>query len=215
VWSVDEGVITVPGDALCAEVEARVAPALFASDRPDLTVDAWIARGGVDLLWEILGATRSQVLGLTAELRSGARVTFGGRVVKNVAGYDLSRAFVGAQGALGRVLVAHLRVRPAPRGWHAAVCEGTPREEALSGPGAAVWTGDCWRFLRRGEAAPPGYRAIDPLKARALLREPWRRVRSIRDSGEGILVGGVVGSERPPDERRDPLWQRVAEALAT
>ncbi len=215
MWSVDEGVITVPGDALCAEVEARVAPALFASDRPDLTVDAWIARGGVDLLWETLGATRSQVLGLTAELASGARVTFGGRVVKNVAGYDLSRAFVGARGAIGRVISAHLRVRPAPRGWHAAVREATAREEALSGPGSVVWTGDSWRFLRRGEAAPQGYRAIDPREARALLRGPWRRVRSIRDSGEGILVGGVVGSELDPAPNRDPLWRRVVEALAT
>ena len=38
MWSVEDGVVTVPGDATCAEVEARVAPWLFASDRPDLTV---------------------------------------------------------------------------------------------------------------------------------------------------------------------------------
>ncbi len=214
MWSVDEGVITVPGDVLCGEVEARVAPWLFAGDRPDLTVDGWIARGGVDLLWEIVGATRSQVLGVTVELKSGVRATFGGRVVKNVAGYDLARAFVGARGALGRVLSANLRVRPAPRGWHAAVREGAPRDEQHPAALASVSTGDTWLFLRRGEAAPPGYRAVDPFEARAVLRGPWRGVRSFRDTGEGILVGGIVGSESAPAEKSDPLWRRVVEALA-
>ena len=89
---VEDGVLTVPGDATCAEVEAHVRPWLFASDRPDLTVRAWIDRGGGDLLWGLLGPTRSQVLGVAVELADGRVARFGGRVVKNVAGYDLSRA---------------------------------------------------------------------------------------------------------------------------
>jgi FAD/FMN-containing dehydrogenase len=218
VWSVEDGVLTVPGDALCAEAEERARPWLFASDRPDLTIDAWIARGGGDLLWGILGPTRAQVLGIEAVLEGGERVRFGGRVVKNVAGYDLARAFVGARGALGRVVLAHLRVRPPPRGWHAAVREGTPREEALAGEGSAVWTGDTFRFLRKGEAAPRGYRAVDPLEARARLRGPWREVRSFGavDDGRGVLLAGprVTGLFDEPKAARGPLFDRLVAALS-
>jgi len=215
---VEDGVLTVPGSTPCAEVEAAVRPWLFASDREDLTVAQWIDRGGGDLLWAILGPTRAQVLGITVELKNGQRVRFGGRVVKNVAGYDLSRAFVGARGDLGRILEAHLRVRPPPRGWHAAVRRGTAREEALRGEGSAIWTGDTWRFLRNGESAPAGYERIDPLEARGELRRSWVSVRSFRPApAEGILLSGVgvvgSGEEGAPD--RGPLWAKLREAFSS
>jgi FAD/FMN-containing dehydrogenase len=211
----EDGVLTVPGDATCAEVEALARPWLFASDRPDLTIRRWIDRGGGDLLWGLLGPTRAQVLGVLVELADGTRVRFGGRVVKNVAGFDLSRVFVGARGALGRILEAHVRVRPAPRGWHAALRRGTDREEARTGPGCAVWTGDTWRFLRNGESAPEGYERIDPLVAREELRRPWASVRSFRKGGEGILLAAVevVGSGEVGARDRGPLWARLKEAF--
>jgi FAD/FMN-containing dehydrogenase len=214
VWSVEDGVITVPGDALCAEVEATARPWLFASDRPDLTVRAWIDRGGGDLLWGLLGPTRAQVLGIAAELPNGRRVRFGGRVVKNVAGYDLARAFVGARGELGRVLEAHLRVRPPPRGWRATVRRGTESAEALAGEGCAIWTGDTWRFLRNGESAEGS--AVDPLEARAELRRAWASVRSFRPApAEGTLLAAVrvVGSGEEGARDRGPLWARLKEAF--
>ncbi len=213
-----DGVLTVKGDLLCAEVEAAARPWLFASDRPDLTVAEWIGRGGGDLLWGLLGPTRAQVLGVLVELPDGTRARFGGRVVKNVAGYDLARAFVGARGGLGRVIEAHLRVRPPPRGWHAAVRRGTEREEALQGPGSAIWNGDTWRFLRNGESAPAGYERIDPLTAREELRRSWSSVRSFRSApAEGILLAavGVVGSGEEGISDRGPLWARLKEALAS
>jgi FAD/FMN-containing dehydrogenase len=215
---VEDGVLTVPGDALCAEVEAAARPWLFASDRPDLTVREWIDRGGGDLLWGLLGPTRAQVLGVAVELRDQSRVRFGGRVVKNVAGYDLSRAFVGAKGELGKVVEAHLRVRPPPRGWHAAVRRGTERDEALRGEGSSIWNGDTWRFLRNGEGAPAGYEAIDPLEAREELRRSWASVRSFRPApAEGILLAaaGVVGSGEEGTADRGPLWARLKEAFAS
>jgi FAD/FMN-containing dehydrogenase len=212
--SAEDGVLTVDGETTCAEVEARARPWLFASDRPGLTVRAWIDRGGGDLLWGLLGPTRAQVLGVTVELPDGRRATFGGRVVKNVAGYDLARVFVGARGELGRVLQAHLRVRPAPRGWRAGVRRGTDRAEALDGPGCAVWTGDTWRFLRRGEPTPPGYEEMDPLAARDALRETWRDVRHVvplSDEAEGVVLAGprVVGVATDPPPRTGPLWTRL------
>ncbi len=215
---VEDGVITVPGDVLCAEVEAAARPWLFASDRPDMTVAEWIDRGGGDLLWGLLGPTRAQVLGIAADLKNGRRVRFGGRVVKNVAGYDLSRAFVGARGELGKVVEAHLRVRPPPRGWRAAVRRGTDRDEALRGEGSAIWNGDTWRFLRNGESTPSGYEEIDPLAAREELRRGWASVRSFRPaSAEGILLAaaGVVGSGEEGVSDRGPLWARLKEAFAS
>jgi len=216
VSSAERGVLTVDAATTCAEVEARAAPWLFASDRPDLTVGEWIDRGGGDLLWGLLGPTRAQVLGLVAELPDGTRVRCGGRVVKNVAGYDLARVFVGARGALGRVVEAHLRVRPAPRGWRAAVRRDAPREHAREGPGCAVWAaGDCWRFLRRGEPTPPGYAERDPLEARATLRAAWRGVHSFGPAdGDGILLAppGVTGLATAPAPDRGPLWERLVRA---
>ncbi|MHC4548666.1 MAG: FAD-binding oxidoreductase [Planctomycetota bacterium] len=219
MWSVEDGVVTVRGDTLCREVEEAASPWLFASDRPHLTVREWIDRGGGDLLWGLLGPTRAQVLGLTVLLADGRRVRFGGRVVKNVAGYDLTRAFVGAGGALGRVVAAHLRLRPPPRGWRAALRRGTDLPEALTGPGCAVWTGEAtWRFLRRGEETPPGYDECDPLAARAALRKRWRDVASCRPLGtaEGIVLAGprMVGCSDPPPSARGPLWDRLEGALA-
>jgi FAD/FMN-containing dehydrogenase len=204
----------VPGEASCADVEAAAGPWLFASDRPDLTVEEWIGRGGGDLLWGLLGPTRAQVLGVRAVLPDGREVAFGGRVVKNVAGYDLARVFVGARGELGRVVEAHLRVRPPPRGWRAAVRRDTPRTEAGAGPGCAVWTGDTVRFLRCGEPTPSGYEECDPIEARAALRPAWREVRSFARSGEGVLLAGPgrVGSSAPPQDDRGPLWRRLKDA---
>ena len=153
VGPVEEGTLTVGGGALCGAVEERSLPWLFASDRPDSKVAEWIGRGGRGgVLSEFFGPARAQVLGLRAVLADGSCVRFGGKVVKNVAGYDLTKAFVGARGTLGLVVEAHLRVRPPPKGWRAAR------------NGASI------RFLRAGEEIPEGHEECDPLEARARLR---------------------------------------------
>jgi glycolate oxidase FAD binding subunit len=60
------------------------------------------------------GRPRDLVLGLEAVLGDGLRARAGGRVVKNVTGYDLVRLQVGALGALGVIASAWLRLRPRP-----------------------------------------------------------------------------------------------------
>jgi len=57
---------------------------------------------------------RDVVLGLGVVLASGERIRCGGRVVKNVTGYDLAKLFVGSYGTLGVIEWAWLRLRPAP-----------------------------------------------------------------------------------------------------
>ncbi len=60
------------------------------------------------------GSVRDAVLGVELVNGLGERLRFGGRVVKNVAGYDVSRLQVGAFGAFGCLLSIAVRVLPAP-----------------------------------------------------------------------------------------------------
>lgn len=60
------------------------------------------------------GRPRDVVLGIETVLGDGVRARAGGRVVKNVTGYDLTRLQVGALGSLGVLAGAWLRLRPRP-----------------------------------------------------------------------------------------------------
>lgn len=60
------------------------------------------------------GPPRDVVLGLEVALASGERTRCGGRVVKNVTGYDLAKLYTGSLGSLGVIEAAWLRLRPAP-----------------------------------------------------------------------------------------------------
>lgn len=61
------------------------------------------------------GAARDFVLGMRIINGRGEMLRFGGQVMKNVAGYDLSRLMVGAMGTLGIILEASLKVLPLPQ----------------------------------------------------------------------------------------------------
>lgn len=61
------------------------------------------------------GAARDFVLGVRLINGHGERLRFGGEVMKNVAGYDLSRLMAGAYGTLGVLLDVTLKVLPRPR----------------------------------------------------------------------------------------------------
>ena len=67
------------------------------------------------------GATRDFVLGARLLDGRGDVLSFGGRVMKNVAGYDVSRMLAGSLGTLGLLLDVSLKVLPRP------VCEATLR----------------------------------------------------------------------------------------
>ncbi len=60
------------------------------------------------------GTIREHLLGLTVQLADGRVVKSGGKVVKNVAGYDLHKLFVGSRGTLGTIVQATFKVRPSP-----------------------------------------------------------------------------------------------------
>jgi glycolate oxidase len=60
------------------------------------------------------GVTTDYVLALDVVLADGSLVHLGGRTIKDVAGYDLKRLFVGSEGTLGVIVGATLRLRPLP-----------------------------------------------------------------------------------------------------
>ncbi|MGO9444184.1 MAG: glycolate oxidase subunit GlcE [Thiobacillaceae bacterium] len=60
------------------------------------------------------GSARDMVLGVKILDGQGRLLTFGGQVMKNVAGYDVSRLMVGALGTLGVIMEASLKVLPKP-----------------------------------------------------------------------------------------------------
>jgi len=61
------------------------------------------------------GTIREHLIGLKVVLADGRVIKSGGKVVKNVAGYDLQKLFVGAQGTLGVIVEATFKVRPVAR----------------------------------------------------------------------------------------------------
>jgi glycolate oxidase FAD binding subunit len=76
------------------------------------------------------GSVREYVLGLTMINGRGDTLTFGGQVMKNVAGYDVSRLMVGALGTLGLIAEVSLKVLPvAPA--EATLKFAMPQGEAL------------------------------------------------------------------------------------
>jgi glycolate oxidase FAD binding subunit len=66
------------------------------------------------------GSVRDLLLGIRAALPDGTIARAGGRVVKNVAGYDLNKLFVGSFGTLGVVVEATFKILPLPPATHAA-----------------------------------------------------------------------------------------------
>jgi glycolate oxidase FAD binding subunit len=60
------------------------------------------------------GRPRDLVLGITFALSDGTIASAGGRVIKNVAGYDLGKLFCGSFGTLGLILSVTLRLHPLP-----------------------------------------------------------------------------------------------------
>lgn len=115
-----ELVITARAGTPLAELEA----ALDAADQmlacepphfgPGATVGGMVAAGlsGPRRPW--VGSVRDFVLGCRVITGAGKHLRFGGEVMKNVAGYDVSRLVAGSLGTLGILLEVSLKVLPRP-----------------------------------------------------------------------------------------------------
>ena len=77
------------------------------------TVGGMVAAGLSGPSRAAVGSVRDHVLGATMLNGKGEVLTFGGQVMKNVAGYDVSRLLAGSLGTLGVILEVSLKVMPA------------------------------------------------------------------------------------------------------
>src|SRR4029434_11307024 len=76
------------------------------------------------------GAPRRHVIGMKLVLADGSLVKAGGRVVKNVAGYDLCKLFTGSFGTLGLITEITFKLRPLPPEGR-TIISGAPRESLI------------------------------------------------------------------------------------
>ena len=74
------------------------------------------------------GSVRDLVIGIKVVLASGEQIKAGGKVVKNVAGYDMCKVFVGSLGTLGIITEVTLRMAPIPDTAATAIGSGTLAE---------------------------------------------------------------------------------------
>jgi len=87
----------------------------LALDAPaEATVGGVVAAGTAGPRRFRYGAPRDLLIGLTVVRADGVIAHSGGKVVKNVAGYDLGKLFAGSQGTLGLITEATFRLHPLP-----------------------------------------------------------------------------------------------------
>ncbi|MFZ4877354.1 glycolate oxidase subunit GlcE [Janthinobacterium sp. Mn2066] len=203
-----ELVITARCGTPLAEIEAALAERqqMLAFEPPHFgqgaTIGGVVASGLSGPRRAAAGALRDFVLGAVLMDGRGERLAFGGQVMKNVAGYDVSRLLAGSLGTLGLILEVSLKVLPLP-----------PREVTVAFERAEIaalrllneWAGkplpisaSCWHDgiltlrLSGAEAAVAaalrslGGEVVEPAQA-ALFWTAVREQRHAFFSGDGSL----------------------------
>jgi glycolate oxidase FAD binding subunit len=195
-YAPDELVVTVRAGTPLAQLRAVLSAQrqMLAFDPPEFdqlgTVGGAIAAGiaGPARPWR--GGVRDAVLGVELLNGMGERLHFGGQVMKNVAGYDLSRLQVGACGTLGVLLSVSLRLAPLP------LVEATHRTSLATEDDAYAW-------LRRY--------ALGTLPVTALSFEPSLPDAPchVRLSGPAAVVAAAAADFGPRISDADLYWQSL------
>ncbi|MFM9881018.1 MAG: glycolate oxidase subunit GlcE [Burkholderiaceae bacterium] len=217
------------------QLESDAKPPHFSSPSTDpapaATCGGMVASGLAGPARASVGGVRDYVLGLALLDGRAQHLTFGGQVMKNVAGYDVSRLMVGALGCLGVLTELSLKVLPVVPG------EATLQFECSQAQALAQlnrWGGQplplnasCWRqdagvgtlYLRlRGAAAavaaacktlggeqiPPQQAAADWAACRD-QRLPWFEARGERDLWRVSVPADAPVLEWPEAALEPPL----------
>jgi glycolate oxidase FAD binding subunit len=110
-----------------ADLQAELAPAgqLLGLDPPEVgaTVGGVVAANASGPRRLRYGTVRDLLIGVTVVLADGTVAHSGGKVVKNVAGYDLGKLFTGSFGTLGVIVEAIFRLHPVPAAAAAVTAE--------------------------------------------------------------------------------------------
>ena len=229
-----ELVITVRAGTRLAHVERtmRAEGQMLACEPPrfgeEATIGGFVAAGLSGPRRPYAGAVRDLVLGVRIVDGKGDDLRFGGRVMKNVAGFDVARLMTGALGTLGVITEVSLRCMPMPKAETTRVFQCSA-DEAIrmtnewggkplpdhgdcvsrrSARGAAVGRRARGRGGRRedrrhGAARQRPRRRVLAQRARADAAVLSRRARSRGDAvaSLGQVDGAVHGSRRRPADR--------------
>jgi glycolate oxidase FAD binding subunit len=157
-----------------ADLQAALEPAgqWLALDPPEpgATVGGVVAANASGPRRLRYGTVRDLIIGITVVLADGTVAHAGGKVVKNVAGYDLAKLFCGSLGTLGLVAEATFRLHPRPAA-------------------AAVVTLDVQRPEQAGEAVRRLLRSTLVPSAIELTRAGWGSPGRLTVVLEGIRPG--------------------------
>ena len=159
---------------------------------PNSTVGGMVAAGLSGPARASVGAVRDFVLGVKLINGKGEHLTFGGQVMKNVAGYDVSRLMVGAMGTLGLLTEVSLKVLPI-----------APLEATLKFEMSQV---EALEKLNAWGGQPL------PLNASCWLDDNGAGTLYLRLRGALAAVEAAcskLGGERLPNAQAMPDWQRA------
>lgn len=107
--------------------------------RPERSLGSVIATAASGPLRQGFGTIRDHILGLTVVTGDGRIVRAGGKVVKNVAGYDLGKLQIGGFGGFGLVTELNLRLRALPRADRTLIARAS--RDRLTNAGRAITEG--------------------------------------------------------------------------
>jgi glycolate oxidase FAD binding subunit len=186
--------------------------AWLAMDPPGLggrTLGSIVATATAGPLRQGFGPVKDHLLGVTFVTGDGRMVQSGGRVMKNVAGYDLTRLQAGGFGAFGVIVLVHLRLRALPRADVTHLLEGSRDELTQLAEDIAA-----------AGLTPAALELVSPALAR---RDGW--VLAVRlvgsptlvaadEAGLGAATGGGGRFTALRAEEAHGFWMRLAEGLA-
>ncbi len=150
----------------------------------DPTIGALLAENVSGPLRHRFGAPRDLVLGVTLVLADGTIASAGGKVVKNVAGYDLSRLVCGSRGRLALIVRASFRLHPLPKSRRTLVVETDDPASIVS-------------VLGRLQAEPSALDVLHPGRVAVLFEGSARAVDAQVDAVQALV--GVTESD-------DEIW---------
>ena len=180
-------VAKVQAGALAGDVAAVLAGAgqrLALDVPPSVTIGGMIATGLAGPLRFRYGSPRDLLIGITIVRPDGVVAHSGGKVVKNVAGYDLGKLFAGSYGTLGLITEATFRLHPIPGAVAYLVA-------SAGDPAAAV-------VAAANSPLQPSAVELGPDGTVGVLLEGTSAGVAARAAELAPLLGGARVSEEPP-----------------
>ncbi|SNS11201.1 glycolate oxidase FAD binding subunit [Actinomadura meyerae] len=156
---------------------------------PGSTVGGTVASGAAGPLRTLYGTPRNLVIGLTVVRADGQVARSGGKVVKNVAGYDLGRLFSGSYGTLGLIVEATFRLHPIPAASAYVTCAANGPEDAH----------DAVQSVLHSPVAPSAVEYIGPGTVSVLLEGVPEGVAARAEQTKQLLGENAEISETAPD----------------